>query len=157
MTVEPDLLEVERGPVPVAIEAGLADGHDPRGGRQGGDPVPVPRLGLGDVVRLDADGGENPWVGCGQRGDLGAIGGRDTDGNDLGYPGRAGPGEDAGEVVAERVVLEVGVRVDVCGGGRGRSRQGRELPPGGPRRARFGRLTGLSSGCEINASGRARG
>ena len=58
--VEPFLLDRERGAVPVAVEPGLADRDDPRLAGQRDDPRPVAAVGLGRVVGVDPDRGEDP-------------------------------------------------------------------------------------------------
>ena len=94
VAVEGLLLLGEGRVVPVAIEPGLADGDDLRPVDERGDPLPVARPRLGDVVRLDADAGEDPAMGGGDLQDrLGRVGGR-RDGDDLRDPRLAGPPED---------------------------------------------------------------
>ena len=57
VAAEPLLLERKRGSIPVAIESGLADRHNPRGGREGDDPVPVAVDRVRDVPRSAAPRG----------------------------------------------------------------------------------------------------
>ena len=61
------LLDVERGPVPVAVEPGLADGdHLEDGSREPDHLVPVAGPRVARVVGMDADGSKNPGMGLGE-------------------------------------------------------------------------------------------
>ena len=59
MTAEVVDLDLERGVVPVAVEAGLADRDDAGSAGEFDDPVPVVGAGFAGVVGVDADGGED--------------------------------------------------------------------------------------------------
>ena len=59
VTIKVVLLHVERGIVPVAVQAGFAQGDDTGLVDQSHDPLPVVGLHFATVVGLDADGGRN--------------------------------------------------------------------------------------------------
>ena len=62
VAIEPLLLLGKRGVLPVAVQAGLADGDDPGHGRQVDDARPVVGAGLGHMVGLNADRGEDAMM-----------------------------------------------------------------------------------------------
>src|SRR5206468_10176325 len=94
------------------VQARLAQRDDPGAAGEADDFVPVPRRSLGDVVRLDADGGVHGGV-LGGEGDAGGAGGGGRgDGEDGGDAGVGGALKYRGQVALEAFVVEVGVGVD---------------------------------------------
>ena len=111
VAAEPILLDRERRPVPVAVEPGLAQRDDP--GRPARSTIvgPVRLGGLGRVVGMDADRGEDPAMRPGQLQDRGAVRGRRADGDDLDDPGLPARSRTPSSRCAAGVV-QVGVGVD---------------------------------------------
>src|SRR5262249_31158055 len=88
--------------VPVPIKARLAQRDNALGRRQAHHLVPVSGRGLGRVVGLDADGGnEDVGMAGGEIDGYSAGGGGRGDGHDADDARSAGSLQDRGEVIAE--------------------------------------------------------
>lgn len=95
VTIEPLLLLREWRVVPVAVQTCLADGTHLWASCQIDDPLPVVGTGLGDMVRLDAHGGEETSMSCGDLAYRATVGRRRADGKDLHQARSPGPVEHA--------------------------------------------------------------
>ena len=82
VAIEIGPLQVDGREIPMAIQARLAQGHNPRTVQQGQHAVPVAGLGIGRGVGMDADGGEDLAMRLGQRDDRMAGIGRHAHAND---------------------------------------------------------------------------
>ena len=102
---------------PVVVQADLPDGHHLLMGAQGADGVKVPVRAAGAVLRVDAGGGEQPGPALRQgQGGAGAL--RVHPGDHRGaHPGGGQGGEQLLPILAEGVVVVMGMGVKDRHGG----------------------------------------
>ena len=112
MAIEVVLLDIEGSIVPVAVQAGLADGDHPGPPGQGDDPVPIALGRRRRVVGLDADGGVETPVVSGKLHHGLARSGRDRRTEDGRHARRLRPGDHLVAIGRELRNVEMGVGVD---------------------------------------------
>ena len=114
VTVKPLLLLGKWRAVPVSIQTGFTNCHDPWPSSECDDTRPICRFSLGDMVRLNSHGGKNAsMVACYLEDSL-TVGGRGADCDDLNQSGGACPLDHGFKILRETMILEVGVSIDEC-------------------------------------------
>jgi hypothetical protein len=117
VSIEPRLLFPERGAVPVAVEAGLADRDDTWTSDHIQNEWPVVLADFRRLVGVNADSREDSPVLGGKLERPSARGCRRADRDDLGHAFHGGALEDARKVSAQASIVEVGVCIDQWAGG----------------------------------------
>jgi hypothetical protein len=112
VAIEVILLQVERREVPVAVETRLANGDDFGLIDQPFDLGPIVGAALGDVIRLETDGGVDPVVRRGDFDALAAGGDGGADGDDRGHAGGLRPFDHEVAIIVEFFLIKVGVGIE---------------------------------------------